>query len=85
MELNLGIDITNDIELNENEGLVYVDDIEKWQKCTILNIYHHEKQFFTIDRATVITTTETKLNRLVKYFNHKSQLIADRCVYIMVK
>lgn len=65
--------------------LCYIDDYEKWQPVKILNITVHEHE---IIRATVIAyTTETQVNRWVKYVFDESDpdFIPDRCIYFMDK
>jgi hypothetical protein len=50
--------------------IVYVDDIEGWQECEVINFYSN--------RAVVITSTGTQLDRIYK---GKVEPRADRCIY----
>lgn len=55
---------------------VYVDPIEKWQECEVINL--------SSCRATVKTKLGTQLNRIVKYAENKD-LKEDGCVYFIKK
>lgn len=49
---------------------VYVDDIEGWQDCKIMQMYK--------DRAVVITRAGTQLDRI---FKNTKDVKPDRCIY----
>ena len=51
-------------ELKEYEWKVYVDDIEGWQSCKVIDINNTR---LVINRATVICESGTQLNRVVKF------------------
>lgn len=53
---------------------VYVDDIEKWQECEVINLSNY--------RATVRTKLGTQLNRIIKV---SEVLKTDGCVYFYQK
>lgn len=61
---------------------VYVDDIEKWQECKVIDIQIEETE---ITRATVVIKTGTQLNRIAKYVldEEDEDFKADGCVYYM--
>ena len=61
---------------------VYVDDLEGWQNCKVLNI---ENKGLDIIRATVETEYGTKINRLVDYAMDKEDIVANRCVFMIEK
>ena len=67
-------------EIHEYEWCVYVDDIEKWQSCRVINI---ENTRMGIDRATVICESGTQVNRIVKFVidREDEDFQADRCIY----
>lgn len=71
-------------EINEYDWKVYVDDIEGWQECKVININNSK---LSIDRATVITTAGTQLNRIVKFIldEEEAEFKADGCIYYMEK
>lgn len=52
------------------KGKVYVDEIERVQRCNVLLMQN--------GRATVVTKRRTILNRIVKYGKFEK----DGCVYI---
>ena len=61
--------------MNDNyNAIVYVDPIEKWQECEVVNLSDY--------RATVRTKYGTQLNRIYKYTN---KIKADGCVYFIEK
>lgn len=61
--------------MNDNyKAMVYVDPIEKWQECEVINISNY--------RATVRTEYGTQLNRIVKYTN---EIKPDGCIYFIEK
>lgn len=55
--------------------LVFVDCIEGWQECLIVKVIG--------DRATVRTESGTTLNRSIKIVKNESELMPDRCIYIL--
>lgn len=59
---------------NNYKIMVYVDGIEKWQECKVINIKNH--------RATVRTKLGTQLNRVIKY---TEDIKEDGCVYFINK
>lgn len=61
---------------------VYVDDLEGWQECKLIDIQNTR---LGIDRATVITEADTKLNRLVKFAIDEDEIKPDRCIYFISK
>lgn len=67
-------------EKNEYRWIVYVDDIEKWQECKVLDV---DNKRLGINRATVVTTTGTQLNRRVKFIigPEDEDFKQDRCIY----
>jgi|GEM_PF-4409198 len=62
------------MNLDKYIAKVYVDDIERWQECEVLNFNNY--------RATVRTKFGTQLNRIFKV---NSQLKEDGCVYFTKK
>lgn len=73
-----------DYEINEYVWKVYVDDIEGWQECKVININNTR---LSISRATIITTTGTQLNRRVKFVldEEDEEFKEDGCIYFMEK
>lgn len=69
-------------EVNKYDWKVYVDDLEGWQNCKVLNI---DNKGFDIRRATVETEYGSKINRLVNYAMDKEELVPNRCVFMMEK
>lgn len=69
-------------ELKEYEWKVYVDDIEGWQSCKVIDINNTR---LVINRATVICESGTQLNRVVKFVldENDEEFKPDRCVYYM--
>lgn len=62
--------------------MCYIDDIEQWQECELLNI----KNFDTdCERATVKTKNNTQVNRLTKNIYDEEELKADGCIYFIEK
>ncbi|CDB14701.1 unknown [Clostridium sp. CAG:221] len=61
---------------------VYVDDLEGWQECKVLNI---ENTRLGINRATVLCSSGTQLNRLVKFALDEDEIKPDRCIYFIEK
>ena len=61
---------------------VYVDDLEGWQECKVLNI---ENTRLGINRATVLCSSGTQLNRLVKFALDEDEIKPDRCIYYYEK
>ena len=61
---------------------VYVDDLEGWQECKVLDI---ENTRLEVHRATVICSTGTQLNRVVKFALDEDELEPDRCIYYYEK
>lgn len=59
---------------------VYVDDLEGWQECKLIDIQNTR---LGIDRATVITEAGTRLNRLVKFAIDEDEIKPDRCIYFI--
>ena len=73
-----------DYEINDYLWKVYVDEIEGWQECKVININNTR---LSISRATVITTTGTQLNRRVKFVlgEEDEEFKTDGCIYFMEK
>ena len=69
-------------ESNDYEYKVYVDDLEKWQKCRVIGVSVNGED---LRRMTVITETGTQLNRICKFVCDEEDCIADRCVYFWDK
>ena len=69
-------------EKDEYDWKVYVDGIEGWQNCKVVDI---ENTGEDINRATVVCESGTQLNRIVKYALDEDELIADRCIYFYDK
>lgn len=71
-------------ERHEYTWLVYVDDIEGWQRCEVLNV---ENNLLGIIRATVVTPAGTKLNRRVKFAldEEDEDFRQDGCIYFIEK
>ena len=67
-------------EKNEYRWIVYVDDIEKWQECKVLDVNNTR---LGINRATVVTTLGTQVNRCVKFITgpEDTDFKQDRCIY----
>lgn len=67
-------------EIDEYVWKVYVDDIEGWQNCKVIDI---SNTLLEIDRATVICESGTQLNRRVKFVldEEDEDFKADRCIY----
>ena len=61
---------------------VYVDDLEGWQECKVLNI---ENTRLGINRATVLCSSGTQLNRVVKFALDEDEIKPDRCIYFIEK
>lgn len=69
-------------EVSKYNWKVYVDNLEGWQNCKVLNI---DNNGLDIRRATVETEYGTKVNRLVNYAMDKEELVPNRCVFMMEK
>lgn len=69
-------------EKDEYNWKVYVDDIEKWQSCKVIDIVNKR---LGISRATVICESGTQVNRVVKFVLDESEIKEDRCIYYMEK
>lgn len=69
-------------DIGKYDWKVYVDDLEGWQNCKVLNI---KNKGLDIIRATVETECGTKVDRLVKYALDKDELVANRCVFMIEK
>lgn len=71
-------------ELKDYIWKVYVDDIEEWQKCKVIDI---KNNMMGITRATVICESGTQLNRRVKFVldEEDEEFKADRCIYFYEK
>ena len=69
-------------KIKDYDWKVYVDDLEGWQNCKVLNIKNNG---LDITRATVETECGTKVNRLVDYAMDKEDLVANRCVFMVEK
>lgn len=67
-------------ELNDYVWKVYVDDIEKWQPCKVIDINNTR---MGIDRATVVCESGTQLNRRVKFVTDEEDegFKADGSIY----
>ena len=61
---------------------VYVDDLEGWQECKVLDISNTKSE---IHRATVLCSSGTQLNRLVKFALDEDEIKPDRCIYFIEK
>ena len=61
---------------------VYVDDLEGWQECKVLNI---ENTRLEVHRATVLCSSGTQLNRRVKFALDEDEIKPDRCIYFIEK
>lgn len=61
---------------------VYVDGIEGWQPCKLVNIQNTK---LGINRATVICLSGTQLNRRVKFVCEEDEIKPDGCVYFIEK
>lgn len=61
---------------------VYVDSIEGWQECKLINIQNTK---LGIDRATVVCESGTQLNRRVEFVLSEDEIKADGCVYFIEK
>ena len=64
------------------EWKVYVDDIEGWQTCKLINI---QNKRLGIDRATVVCLSGTQLNRIVKFVTDEDEIKPDGCIYFIEK
>ena len=62
------------MNLDNYKAKVYVDYIEGWQECEVINISNY--------RATVRTKLGTQLNRIIKV---NEVLKTDGCVYFYQK
>ena len=73
-----------DYEINEYDWKVYVDDIEGWQECNVIDINNPK---LSIYRAKVVTQTGTQLYRRVKFVldEDDEEFKADGCIYFMEK
>lgn len=69
-------------KIKDYDWKVYVDDLEGWQNCKVLNVKNNG---LDITRATVETECGTKVNRLVDYAMDKEDLVANRCVFMVEK
>ncbi len=61
---------------------VYVDDLEGWQECKVLDI---ENTRLEVHRATVLCSSRTQLNRRVKFALDEDEIKPDRCIYFIEK
>lgn len=61
---------------------VYVDDLEGWQECKVLDI---ENTRLEVHRATVLCSSGTQLNRRVKFALDEDEIKPDRCIYFIEK
>ena len=61
---------------------VYVDDIEEWQDCKLIDIQNIR---LGINRATVICSSGTQLNRRVRFVNEEYEIKSDGCIYFISK
>ena len=61
---------------------VYVDDLEGWQNCTVLNI---DNNGLDIIRATVEMKNETKIDELVKYSCSVDCVIPSKNIFMIEK
>lgn len=61
---------------------VYVDGIEGWQECKLIDIQNIK---LGVKRATVVCPSGTQLNRIVKFVDDESEIISDGCIYFMEK
>ncbi|GAA0825168.1 hypothetical protein [Clostridium tertium] len=62
------------------EWKVYVDDIEGWQDCKLIDIQNRK---LGITRATVICQSGTQLNRRVKFVTEEYEMKPDGCIYFI--
>lgn len=71
-------------EIHEYTWKVYVDNIEGWQECNVIDINNTR---LGIDRAIVLTTTGAQLNRRVKFVidEEDEDFKPDGCIYFMEK
>lgn len=60
--------------------MCYIDDIEKWQECELLDIKNFDTDH---ERAVVKTKNDTQVNRLTKFIYDENELKADGCVYFI--
>lgn len=67
-----------DYEIHEYTWKVYVDDIEGWQNCKVIDI---DNTRLGINRATVKCDSGTQLNRRVKFTSYEDEFVADGCIY----
>lgn len=61
---------------------VYVDNLEGWQECKVLDI---ENTRLEVHRATVLCSSRTQLNRRVKFALDEDEIKPDRCIYFIEK
>lgn len=61
---------------------VYVDVLEGWQECKVLDISNTKSE---IHRATVLCSSGTQLNRRVKFALDEDEIKPDRCIYFIEK
>ena len=60
-----------------------MDDIEKWQLCTVLDVLNVKDE---IERAIVTTKLGTRLNRMVKFvIDEDDQILEDGYIYFIDK
>lgn len=69
-------------EINKYDWKVYVDDLEGWQDCEVLNV---DNKGLNIVRATVRTKFDTVVNRVVEYAETKKDIKPNRCVFMVEK
>lgn len=88
-ELGLSIENNEDCKkfIMEHEQFiynwkVYVDAIEGWQPCKLVNI---QNKRLGINRATVVCPSGTQLNRRVKFVCEEDEIKPDGCVYFIEK
>lgn len=62
--------------------MCYIDDIEKWQECELLDIINFNTAF---ERAIVKTNNGTQVNRVTKNIYDEEELKADGCIYFIEK
>ena len=71
-------------EVNDYEYKVYVDDLEKWQKCKVIGASANGED---LKRLTAVTELGTQLNRVCKFVfdGNDERCITDGCVYFWDK
>lgn len=71
-------------EIHEYLWKVYVDEIEGWRNCKVLDITNTR---LGIDRATVVTSSGTQLNRICKFIidEDDEDFKQDGCIYFYEK